>query len=260
MSSYGSQHPVVGAASTSSVAADAGDRDGSLERELENGLSFHGDTRRGSFDNARRGLGTRSIYIAPIPAPESTDNASANYSQTPDSIRDRTMLLSNMRLRNSISSNRAETVAVGLDGSRRSSMDDRTSISQIIAETGGDGGGNLSRLPRDRSPPLRSLYVPIHGSDLAGADAALPQFDGSYIRSQRVPRNAKHPELHAEQQLRLPDDYGTVKQAPDRAGEHHMLHAAARKQSYADAHAPREEDRLLLMQPPPCSIQDADGP
>ncbi|KAJ1906280.1 hypothetical protein LPJ81_001431 [Coemansia sp. IMI 209127] len=260
MSSYGSQHPVVGTASTSSVAVDAGNRGGSSERGIEHGFSFHGDTRRRSFDNARRGLGTRSMYIAPIPAPGSTDNASANYSQTPDSIRDRTMLLSNMRLRNSISSNRAETVAAGLDGSRRSSMDDRTSINQIIAETGGDGGGSLSRLLRERSPPLRPLYAPIHSSDLTGADAALPQFDGSYIGSQRVPRNAKHSEVHAEQQHRLSDDYGTIKQAPDRADDHHKLHAAAKKQYYADAQAPREQEQLLLVQPPPCSSQDADGP
>ncbi|KAJ1661944.1 hypothetical protein EV178_006281 [Coemansia sp. RSA 1646] len=258
MAGSGGQHYAVGIPSTSNAATDSDNRDVNSERNIEHSFSYHGDTGRGSFDNARRGLGTRSMYITPAPALGSTDNTSAHYSQTPDSIRDRTMLLSNMGLRpglrNSISSNRAEAVSViDLDGSRRSSMDDRTSIDQIIAETG-TRGGSLSRLLRERSPPLRPLYAPMHGSDLAGATSALPQFDGSYIGPQRVPRNAKHPEVQAEQQQRrLPDDYGSIKQAPGRTNEHHKLHADAKGQYHAGTHLPGEHEQLLLAQAPSCS-------
>ncbi|KAJ2551786.1 hypothetical protein EV175_003563 [Coemansia sp. RSA 1933] len=252
MSDHEHRRPAEESAYTDAIAIDSG-------RDIEHGSSLHGDTRQGSFDDARRGLGTRSVFIAPIPAPGSANNAGANYSQTPDSIRDRTMLLSNIGLRSglrsSISSNRPEAVVVGLDGSRRSSMDDRSSIDQIIAETTPRSSGSLSRLLRERSPPLRPLHAPIQGPELAGAEEPLPQLDSSYIGSQRVPRNAKHPEMHAEQQRRFPNDYGTINQAPSCADDHHKRHA--------DMQAPGEQNQFLLAQQPlPCSAHDAnaDGP
>ncbi|KAI9503340.1 sulfate transporter family-domain-containing protein [Coemansia spiralis] len=251
----------VGAGS-SSVAMDTGNRDSSPERGLEHASSLRSDTHFKSFDNARRGIGTRSMYIAPVPASGAADDGSANYSQTPDSIRDQTVLLSNMGLRpglrDSISSNRIETTMMGLDGSHRSSLDDRSSIEQILVEAG-SGGGNLSRLLRERSPPLRPLFTPSRGLESAST-AGLPQFDNNYIGSTRVPRNAKIPEIYPLEQHQLSEDYDTIDGSPNTwLNKRQQPRVDAKKQHRTDLEAPSEQDQLL--QSPSCSEQpyaDAD--
>ncbi|KAJ2655594.1 hypothetical protein IWW48_005454 [Coemansia sp. RSA 1200] len=253
MSSLGDQHHMAG---------DSNSRGVNLERSIEHAFSLRGNGSRGSFDNARRGLGARSLYIAPVPAQDPAYNTSTDYSQTPGSIRDRTMLLSNMGLhqglRSSISSGRGDAAIAGIDSSRRNSMDDRSSINQIIAEAGA-GGGNLSRLLRERSPSLQPLHGPTYSTDSAAAaatDAALPQFDNSYIGSQRVPRNAKHPEAHDEyrQQPRSPDSYGAIKQASGRAAKHQKSQMHAKGQYHPDTQLPEEHEPLLTTQPSQYSV------
>ncbi|KAJ1736023.1 hypothetical protein LPJ72_001606 [Coemansia sp. Benny D160-2] len=177
-------------------------------------------------------------------------------------------------LRSSISSSRGDAAIAGIDSSRRNSMDDRSSINQIITQAGA-GGGNLSRLLRERSPSLQPLHGPTYSTDPAAAaaaaatDAALPQFDSSYIGSQRVPRNAKHPEAHDEyqqQQPRSPDSYGAIKQASGRADKHQKSQMHAKGQYHTDTQLPEEHEPLLTTQPSQYSTHqqtrhfDADGP
>ncbi|KAJ2087947.1 hypothetical protein GGI16_006399, partial [Coemansia sp. S142-1] len=114
------------------------------------------------YDFARRGIGTRSIYAAPALSSPGGEDADADYSQTPNSIRDCTMLLSSLTRQTGrheeLSSNYDDAVFAGppiTSGNSRcrssdsisiSGQDDMSSIEQILASGASSADGNLSRL------------------------------------------------------------------------------------------------------------------
>ncbi|KAJ2715043.1 hypothetical protein H4R19_001420, partial [Coemansia spiralis] len=101
-----------------------------------------------------------------------------DFSQTPDSIRDRTMMLSSLALRGGLRDSGAGAPGLGPDpgsGDAQSS-----SIGRILAEAGA-GSGNLSRLLRERRP---STHVP--------AEHGPPRDDHGWPATERVPKNACH--------------------------------------------------------------------
>ncbi|KAI8320482.1 hypothetical protein GQ54DRAFT_312638 [Martensiomyces pterosporus] len=226
----------------SSRAAGGG---GHAGRDIELASSLHGDLPHMSPEFARRGIGTRSIYGVPVSASRAADDATANYSQTPDSIRDRTMLLSNLALhpglRDSISGSRGDSVALGLDGSRRSSLDDRSSIEQILAEVR-PGGGSLSRLLRERSPPALLPAPPRQGDSIDSG--RLPPIDPNYLSAERVPKNAKMQGRHSvgvmqqQEALQSSARYGSVDQQQQRV--------CVPKDRLADGGQERAEQEQLL--------------
>ncbi|KAJ1744146.1 hypothetical protein LPJ78_000648 [Coemansia sp. RSA 989] len=200
--------------------------------DIELGTSARSD----ALGTACHGVGALSIRQAPT---ISRGGDTTNYSQTPDSIRDRTMLLSNLALhankRESVSSSRNDAaVGMGLADSRRSSTDDQASINQILA---GTGSGNLSRLLRDR--PLPSGPTQHHG-----ASAGLPHLDYSYIGAERVPKNAKPPksDLNRREPAEQSED---CKPAQIQQPLLPSLHADMHKQHSDAAHLPNEQDFLL---------------
>ncbi|KAJ2848070.1 hypothetical protein IWW36_003515 [Coemansia brasiliensis] len=197
-----------------------------------------------ALGSTRHGVGALSIRQAPA---ASRGGDATNYSQTPDSIRDRTMLLSNLALhankRDSIASSRndaATTAAgMGLADSRRSSTDDQASINQILA---GTGSGNLSRLLRER--PLSSGPTQHHG-----ASVGLPHLDYSYIGSERVPKNAKPPKSDLgfrEPTVQSEDCKPAQIQQPLLPS----LHADMHKQHSNAVNLPNEQDSLLSPSQP----------
>ncbi|KAJ2378869.1 hypothetical protein IW150_000536 [Coemansia sp. RSA 2607] len=190
--------------------------------DIELASSLHSEiAHNNAFDFGRRGVGTRPITVASDI--RASDNPGTDYSQTPDSIRDRTMLLSSLGLlagrRESAQSTRGDATTVlstgagprseqdlASDGgnSRISSYDDRSSIDMILAEAG-PGGGNLSRLLRER-PPSALLptgdreYMPaMPTEDITGHNTTsfaidrrqLPPLNPVYVGTERVPKNAK---------------------------------------------------------------------
>ncbi|KAJ1948043.1 hypothetical protein FBU59_001775 [Linderina macrospora] len=171
---------------------------GNGERDIELASSVHSDASHlAPADFTRRGIGTRSIYGVPMGANRpNVDPASTQYSQTPDSIRDRTMFLSNLELnpnlRESIPGRRGGSItfggALGSGASRRSSMDDRVSLEQILAEAR-PRQGNLAHMLREQSPPS---LLPANAVRME-EDGRLPPMDPNYWgdAGERVPKNAK---------------------------------------------------------------------
>ncbi|KAJ2725717.1 hypothetical protein GGI07_001085 [Coemansia sp. Benny D115] len=180
-----------------------------VERDIEMASSLHSDNVHPPMaDYSRRSIGTRSAYgaVPPAAVARDSDDPHTDYSQTSGSVRDRTMLLSNLGLiagrRESTQSHRGDhssahaadtaAAAAGGGGSRRSSLDDRSSIDMILAEAH-SGVGNLSRLLRERSPQAL-LPVSRRGatSNEYGGDVDhLPPLDPAYLGTVRVPKNAK---------------------------------------------------------------------
>ncbi|KAJ1933376.1 hypothetical protein EC988_009139, partial [Linderina pennispora] len=182
----------------STVGGGADARSG--EHDIELGSSVQSDASHlAPTDFTRRGIGTRSIYGVPMAANRpNVDPASTQYSQTSGSIRDRTMLLSNLELhpnlRESIPGRRGGSITFGdaMGGiSRRSSTDDRASIEQILAEAR-PGTGNLAQMLRERSPPA---LLPANAMRME-EDGRLPPIDPNYWgdAAERVPKNAKMPQ------------------------------------------------------------------
>ncbi|KAJ2891950.1 hypothetical protein IWW38_003406, partial [Coemansia aciculifera] len=194
-----------------------GDDSSHQERPFELSTSLHSDQQQAIYDFTRRGIGTRSIYAAPTPVPRPGDNADADYSQTPNSIRDRTMLLSSLTRHagrhddTTTTSNYNEAASAGLtfmaSTSRRresggggdassstSSRDDMASIDRILSHgLPGPTASNLSRLLLRERPPSSSPPTTIP-SDLhhnRGGSVQLPPLDFGYLSSDRIPRNAK---------------------------------------------------------------------
>ncbi|KAJ2340997.1 hypothetical protein GGF43_006272, partial [Coemansia sp. RSA 2618] len=211
----------------------------SRERDLEHGASLHGDLLHPAY-----GLSARSIRIAS--GPRAMDTQTVGYSQTPDSIRDRTMMLSSLALHSGKPGNRSD--AGGAGDSRRSSMDDRSSINQLLAEAS-SGTSNLSRLLHERSPPVHMPALQyLHGHD--GAGSVLPRVDYSYIGAERVPKNAKLAKsVRADMGEEQAGDYGRPAAAAAAQGQPLApLHADMAKRHPDDTHVRGEQDRLLAPQ------------
>ncbi|KAJ2888776.1 hypothetical protein FB639_000404 [Coemansia asiatica] len=169
------------------------------------------------------------------------------YSQTPDSIRDRTLLLSNLGLlagrRESLQSNKGDAAAghaSGLGGSRPSSFDDRSSIDMILAEAG-PGGGNLSQLLRNRSPralqPVsdRGFVAEAQQPAPDSSDLRLPPLNPAYLGAERVPKNAK---------VAAPSAYGAM------AVQQTQTQTQTQSQSPCHTAAAAAEHRPLLQSSP----------
>ncbi|KAJ2862101.1 hypothetical protein GGH94_004485 [Coemansia aciculifera] len=166
------------------------------------------------YDFARRGIGTRSIYAAPALSSLPGEDTDADYSQTPNSIRDRTMLLSSLTRQTGrhedTSSNYDDAVSPGLpviSGNSRcrssdsisiSGQDDMSSIDQILASGASSTDGNLSRLLRERLPPpmaaATTTTVPPGVRHNRSESMQLPPLNFGYLGPDRIPRNAKRQE------------------------------------------------------------------
>ncbi|KAJ2613094.1 hypothetical protein H4S08_002386 [Coemansia sp. RSA 1365] len=228
--------------------AGAGSASATQEHNIEVSTTRHSYAQQSAAHSfAHQDSGTRSIRIGspPLTSPKTGDTLTANYSQTSDSIRGRTMVLSNFALhagiRDSISSNRSEVVgaALGLGpggGTRRSSMDDWSSIDQILSGPR-PGGGNLSRLLCERPHDRTSA-------------TGLPRPDYSYLGAERVPKNARTqvPALLADEGYR---DTQHRHCSPTREQQSLPLvpHAEIPKQHPNDILLPDEQEPLILPQP-----------
>ncbi|KAJ2162750.1 hypothetical protein GGF46_000475 [Coemansia sp. RSA 552] len=221
------------------VPAPAAPHGPAPRRDVELGSSLRNDGH-----DAHHGTPAPSMRLGAIPSLRVGDGADANYSQTPDSIRDRTMMLSNLALRSgmrdSISSVRGEGAGLDLAASRAASFDDRSSIDHILSEAG-PGASNLSRLLRDRSPRAPPHPGPGH----------LPHLDHGYIGADRVPRNARpRPEMQGRS-----EGYGSVdrrkstEQQPLSLPVQPPLHADMPKQRLDDMHMYDEQGPLLHAHP-----------
>ncbi|KAJ2407660.1 hypothetical protein J3F80_002649 [Coemansia sp. RSA 2526] len=235
----------------------------SHDRDLEHGTSLHNETLVRPMSNTAHYGGARSIRI--VPTVRARDTQTAEYSQTPDSIRDRTMMLSNLALQVGMRDGTGAHMDTG--DSRRSSMDDRSSIGQLLADASA-GAGNLSRLLRERPA---SAHMGQHEPGGAG----VSRVDYSYIGADRVPKNAKlrkhaHAEGVGEDTVAWPGDYGNDERpmavqgqpSPTLHADMSKLHtdraklhtdrgnrpSDMAKQHSDDAHVPGEQDRLLGTQ------------
>ncbi|KAJ2241255.1 hypothetical protein GGI13_007398, partial [Coemansia sp. RSA 455] len=135
------------------------------------------------------------------------EDADADYSQTPNSIRDRTMLLSSLTRQTGrheeLSSNYDDAVFASppiASGNSRyrssdsisiSGQDDMSSIEQILASGASSADGNLSRLLRERLPPP---MVPPGVRHNRSESMQLPPLNFGYLGPDRIPRNAKRQE------------------------------------------------------------------
>ncbi|KAJ1805986.1 hypothetical protein LPJ56_006456, partial [Coemansia sp. RSA 2599] len=267
--------------------------------------SLHGDgAQHAPLEYMRRGIGINIGASTRLPGSGTVSAATAagagmarigedpgtDYSQTPDSIRDRTLLLSNLGLlagrRESLQGSRGDAAAghVGasaLGGSRRSSLDDRSSIDMILAEAG-PGGGNLSQLLRNRSP--RALQ-PVGDRDSAAealqpplsdgiGDLRLPPLNPTYLGAGRVPKNAKVAARPASGGWQQPaGTYGAIaarsasrdrqqrQQTPQRAMAADARQPLLQSSPCADAASTPETARARPAHPtlPTCSAQNG-GP
>ncbi|PIA17777.1 hypothetical protein COEREDRAFT_6974 [Coemansia reversa NRRL 1564] len=228
--------------------AGVGSASGTQEHNIEVSTTRHSYAQQPATHSfAHHDAGTRSIRIGSpaLTSPRVGDAPPANYSQTSDSIRGHTMILSNFALhagiRDSISSNRSEVVgaALGLGpggGTRRSSMDDWSSTDQILSGPR-PGGGNLSRLLCERP------------NDRASA-TGLPRPDYSYLGVERVPKNARTqvPALLPDEGCRDTHHYHY---APTQVQQPLPLvpHAEIPKQHPNDIQLPDEQEPLISRQP-----------
>ncbi|KAJ1942355.1 hypothetical protein GGF37_003149, partial [Kickxella alabastrina] len=227
------------------------------------------------YDFARRGIGTRSVYGAPHASasrPKFSDRPNSNYSQTLDSIRDRTLLLSNLGLatsrRESAQSGRGDTAAHGHSSSRNSSMGGCSSIDMILAEAG-PRGSNLSRLLRERSPQglLPVSQRPHEHSEIEH----LPPLDPGYMDTARIPKNAKHLSRYSmnatsqDNKMAL-GNYGSINQQIDTGIQQQQIHIDMPKHQTDDTMVPdkinaqqqtQEQRRpLLRLSPTPSTCYE----
>ncbi|KAJ2747812.1 hypothetical protein GGI20_000107 [Coemansia sp. BCRC 34301] len=202
--------------STHSGAGVSGDSSSRQERPAELSASLQNEQHQQPiYDFAWRGIGTRSIYAAPALGLRSGDDANADYSQTPNSIRDRTMLLSGLTRRtgrhegiSGTSDEAAPSVlpAIGSASHRHGSggggdsisQDDMSSIDQILASGSEPAVGNLSRLLLRERPPLPlPTTAPLGARHYCDESVQLPPLDFGYLGPDRIPKNAKRQEPNA---------------------------------------------------------------
>ncbi|KAJ2009661.1 hypothetical protein GGI04_000233 [Coemansia thaxteri] len=204
---------------------------------IELSMSLQSEPQHGLQDYAWRGISTRSTYAAPALGLYSGESADADYSQTPNSIRDRTMLLSSLSRQagqqDSVSGSRNDPAVLDLTLSRRTSyQDDGSSIDLILSEASASSG-NLSRLLRERpSPTTLPLSLPLSRRDTA---QLLPPLNFGYLSPDRMPRNVKHQEASALEPLvfeqSLPVDYGSSSRG---AGPAPLIEEPEQEQEYDD--------------------------
>ncbi|KAJ2883370.1 hypothetical protein H4R27_002811 [Coemansia aciculifera] len=215
MSNFPGRRRTVGV----SIGSGAGASSDSTSRhgrpsELSASLQNEQQQQQVVYDFARRGIGTRSIYAAPALSSLPGEDTDADYSQTPNSIRDRTMLLSSLTRQTGrhedTSSNYDDAVSPGLpviSGNSRcrssdsisiSGQDDMSSIDQILASGASSTDGNLSRLLRERLPPpmaaATTTTVPPGVRHNRSESMQLPPLNFGYLGPDRIPRNAKRQE------------------------------------------------------------------
>ncbi|KAJ1728352.1 hypothetical protein LPJ61_004079 [Coemansia biformis] len=211
------------------------------ERHVETGAELHGDAQRSSIHGDAQNSSIHGLARSMRVAPAAGDSAHADYSQTPDSIRDRTMMLSSLALhgglRDSIPSSRAGAAGQGLGpdpgGNQRGSFDSRSSIDQILAEAGA-GAGNLSRLLGGRP-----------ASAVSAAAQGPPHADHDWLAAERVPKNARRLSGALDYPFGpLPEDGSAfVPPLPQKQQPHQQPQASG------DAFPRDERDRLLPGQP-----------
>ncbi|KAJ2262397.1 hypothetical protein GGI01_001561 [Coemansia sp. RSA 376] len=211
MSNFPGRRRTVGV----SIGSGAGASNDSTSRhgrptELSASLQNEQQQQQALYDFARRGIGTRSIYAALALSSPPGEDADADYSQTPNSIRDRTMLLSSLTRQTGrheeLSSNYDDAVFAGpptASGNSRcrssdsisiSGQDDMSSIEQILASGASSADGNLSRLLRERLPPPMAATVPPGVRHNRSESMQLPPLNFGYLGPDRIPRNAKRQE------------------------------------------------------------------
>ncbi|KAJ2490594.1 hypothetical protein IWW37_003055 [Coemansia sp. RSA 2050] len=198
----------VGTGSGRGTSSDNASRYG---RPIELPASLQSEQQQAIYDFAWRGIGTHSIYAAPTHSSLPGQDADADYSQTPSSIRDRTMLLTSLtrqtgslegsagKYGDAASAGRPATSGSNDHRSRDSTnigdQDDMSSIDQILASRASSIDGNLSRLLRERLPP--PTLAPPGARHNRSESMQLPPLNLSYLSPDRIPKNAKRQEPKA---------------------------------------------------------------